>query len=475
MTLVPRTIMTFAWIVLLMLVACGYALVGLDRLEEEEARQQRIGEALAHAHFLDAASLQAMLLVEQYLDTRDPAKLADLARVRAGAEERRRALRAMTVLPEVRQLVDAFDSLQPHRLRVTDDMLASEGDELVMFRRKRDALDQAARSFLGRIVAIESEAMARARRETELLGRELRRNTTIVFAVTLVLTVLTSFAMIRGISRRVMPLVQMAPRVSQGDFAARVPVEGRDEIAMLSAALNRMAGDLQELDTAKEEFVALASHQLRTPATAVKANLAMLLDGYFGEVTAEQREYLRDAYDANERQLQVIDEILYVARVETGRLAIQKANVEMKALVEAAVAEGRFAIGTRRQDLEVSMPTQAVELSADAPKLRMVVDNLLSNASKYTPEGGRIHVSLQAEGPDVVLEVRDTGVGISPEDQRKLFAKFSRVGNPLSVSAGGTGLGLYLAREIVHLHAGEITVESREGEGSVFRVRLPRE
>ncbi len=477
MTLLRRTLVTFAWILVLMLAACGYVLHGLNRLAEHEARQRRISEAVEHAHFLDAASLRAILLVEQYVNIPDRDKLEELQSLRTEAEAKRRSLRAVTALPRIRELLDLFDALQPLRQKVLDEMIAAseaQSSGMLLLRQQRDVMDHHSRSYLREIVEIENEEMARSVRESEAYAHELRRNTVIVFALIIILTVLTSTATVSGISRRVVPLLEMAPRVSKGDFAARVPVQGRDEIARLSGAFNRMAAELQALDKAKEEFVALASHQLRTPATAVKANIAMLLDGYFGALTGEQEEYLRDAYQANERQLEIIDEILSVARVETGRFAIQRSDVDLRALVEASVAEGRFHMTSRGQALEVTVPSDPVPVQADGPKLRMVLDNLLSNASKYTPESGRIRLSLEPQADDVWIKVQDSGVGISAEDQHRLFTKFSRIGNPLSVSAGGTGLGLYLAREIVQLHGGTITVESRENEGSLFLVRLPR-
>lgn len=473
MTLARRTILSFAWVLMLAIIACGYVLYGLDRIASGQAEERRIGKAVAYAHAMDATLLKAILLLEQYVDYADSAKLRELGALRLEAAGDRRALRLITRLPRVLELLDAYEALQPQRVALADRIIEG-GEEMIILRQQRDAMDVRSREILHNIVALETEAMSAAAAHTAALAGELRRNTVVLFLALIGMAILISLSAARDIARRVTPLLGMSREVSSGNFAARVKVEGDDEVATLAAALNEMAVQLHELDQVKDEFVGLASHQLRTPATAVKANLAMLLDGYFGEVSAEQREFLQDAYDANERQLEVIEDILNVARAETGRLVLETASLDLVQLVQQSVSEHRLGISSRHQRLDLALPAGPVILTLDGKKMRMVVDNLVSNASKYTAEGGSIGVTLEEAGDQVVIEVSDSGVGIAAEDRDRLFRKFSRVDNPLSVSAGGTGLGLYLAGEIVRLHDGEITVESEPGKGSIFRVLLPR-
>lgn len=476
MTIVQRTVASFAGVLLLMLLACGYVLHGLWQLSEATEEQRRIARATEHAHFLDAALLQSILLLEQYVDIPDPGKLAALRDLRAQAAARRKSLRALTNLPRIVELIDAYDAVQPERTSLAEriaEAASAAPETLVALRQQRDALDRRVRGFVTEIVRIEDRAMAESAELSRSLAEDLRRNVLVLFIGIIGLTLVVAARSASGVSRRVVPLMEMARRVSAGDFTARASVEGRDEVATLAATMNRMATDLRELDAAKDEFVAIASHQLRTPATAVKGNLAMLLDGIFGEMTPEQREYLQDAYAANERQMEVIDAILNVARAETGRLQVEKGEVDLAMLVDGVVSEHRFEMAGRRQQLDWQKPGAPVTIAADAAKLRMVVDNLVSNAGKYTPDEGHIHVRLLADPEWVVLEVLDNGVGIAPEDQERLFRKFSRIDNPLS-AVGGSGLGLFLAAEIVRLHGGNIAVESSAGTGSTFRIRLPR-
>jgi PAS domain S-box-containing protein len=229
----------------------------------------------------------------------------------------------------------------------------------------------------------------------------------------------------------------------------------------------------RELEKAKEEFVSLASHQLRTPATGVKAFTSMLLDGYAGKLTAKQREFLLKAVDSNERQLQIIDDMLNVARADSGRLVLVLEKLDLADMVAKVVDEQRSTIEGRHQTITVTGPKKGPELVADPSRLRMVIENFLSNASKYTPEKGKLAIDFSADDKLVTIKISDSGVGIAKKDIARLFKKFSRIDNPLSTAVGGTGLGLYLAGKIIELHKGKINVESKIGKGTTFAIQLP--
>lgn len=231
--------------------------------------------------------------------------------------------------------------------------------------------------------------------------------------------------------------------------------------------------ELQALSRSKEEFVALASHQLRTPATAVKQYLGMVLQGYAGDITSVQREMLEKAFESNERQVQIINQILNAARADTGKLVMTTAPMELVAMVRGIIDEAESQITEHGHTLDVSLPAEEIIVSADSGYLRMAVENLINNANKYTPNGGKITISIKKTQKNVTISVKDTGVGIGQDDLGKLFVKFSRIHNPLSIQAGGSGIGLYLAREIVRLHGGKLSVRSRLDEGTCFSISLP--
>ncbi|HSX02627.1 MAG TPA: PAS domain-containing sensor histidine kinase [Candidatus Saccharimonadia bacterium] len=228
----------------------------------------------------------------------------------------------------------------------------------------------------------------------------------------------------------------------------------------------------RQLDVAKEEFVALASHQLRTPATAIKAILSMLAAGDFGSLTDRQAHYLQKALSNNEQLLCIIEDLLNAARVDAGKLQLDLDHTDLVALLREAAADHAPAFEAHGQTLQLVAPTPCFAL-ADATKLRMVIDNLLSNASKYSPHGSHVTLRLTTTADQATIAVRDQGIGIAEADLPKLFTKFSRLQNELDATVPGTGLGLFLVKGIVALHQGRIEVTSRPGRGSTFTILLP--
>ncbi|HSX48322.1 MAG TPA: ATP-binding protein [Candidatus Nanoarchaeia archaeon] len=229
----------------------------------------------------------------------------------------------------------------------------------------------------------------------------------------------------------------------------------------------------RELERAKDEFVSLASHQLRTPASGVKAFTSMLMDGYAGKLTAKQRQFLQKVYDSNERQLRIIDDMLNVARADTGHLVLKKAKTDLKVLLEKITTEQGAVAASRQQTLKFEASPGKFDAVVDEEKMRMAVDNLVSNAIKYTHDGGHIVVKLSRQKNKLLISIIDSGVGISKPDFKRLFQRFSRIDNELSAQVGGSGLGLYLVNTIVEMHGGEVEVESTLGKGSTFTICLP--
>lgn len=230
-----------------------------------------------------------------------------------------------------------------------------------------------------------------------------------------------------------------------------------------------------KLERAKDEFISLASHQLRTPATGVKQYLGMVLQGFAGDITDTQREMLTKAYESNERQIRIISDLLRVAHVDAGKVALKRAKVNLNTLVEDVIKEQSSVFMQRHQKIIFKKPDASVLAYIDEDAIRMVFENIIDNAGKYSPEDTKVTVSIKESTDEIRIAVRDRGVGIRASENDKVFEKFSRLDNPLSVHAGGTGIGLYWAKKIVDLHRGDITYESQENKGTTFTVRLPKE
>jgi signal transduction histidine kinase len=200
----------------------------------------------------------------------------------------------------------------------------------------------------------------------------------------------------------------------------------------------------------------------------------MLLEGIIDEPTESQRAILRKAYESNERQLRIVADLLKVARVDAGKVMLKKNPTDLNQLVGDVVREQKEIAKVRKQQVEFIPSEHPAIADVDKDTIRMVFENLVDNASKYSGEETTIGVGVAMERSAVIVRVSDQGVGIDPADQGKLFAKFSRIHNPLSAQVGGTGLGLYWAKKIIDLHGGTIRVDSKVGDGTTFQVGLPK-
>lgn len=229
-----------------------------------------------------------------------------------------------------------------------------------------------------------------------------------------------------------------------------------------------------EVQIAKDELLALASHQLRTPATGVKQYIGLLRDGYAGKLTKEQKRYIDKAYASNERQLSTINEMLFVAQADSNRMNLNRSATNISQMVIDILEEYDEVINQNEQQLSLDMPSTKVIIDADAQYIRMAIENIISNAVKYTPLGGDIHIVLKQRVQTIVFAVSDTGVGVAKKDFPLLFQKFSRIPNELTNKVSGSGIGLYLVQKIVTAHHGKVRFESQDGVGSTCTITLPR-
>ena len=230
----------------------------------------------------------------------------------------------------------------------------------------------------------------------------------------------------------------------------------------------------KEIDKAKTEFVSLASHQLRTPLSTVNWYSEMLLTGDVGEVTTEQKKYLEEIYNGNQRMVELVNTLLDVSRIELGTLVVESKPTNIVKLTQNVINEQKLQIIEKKIKLSPSFENNIPLITADPKLLRMVIQNLLSNAIKYTPDGGKIRVSLSLdEKKNVILKISDTGYGIPANQQDKIFSKLFRADNVIGKDTEGTGLGLYIAKSIVEQVGGKLWFESEENQGATFYVALP--
>jgi len=229
-----------------------------------------------------------------------------------------------------------------------------------------------------------------------------------------------------------------------------------------------------EIDTAKTEFVSLASHQLRTPLSTVNWYSEMLLTGDVGEVTPEQRTYLEEIYNGNQRMIDLVNTLLDVSRIEMGTFVVEPKSTDIVKLAQSVIAEEKLEIAKKRLLHTEIFKRGIPHIQADPKLLRMVLQNLLSNAIKYTPEGGKIVTSITLDTyKNIIIKITDTGYGIPKNQQNKIFTKLFRADNVIGKDTEGTGLGLYIAKSIIDQAGGELRFESIEDTGTTFFIILP--
>jgi signal transduction histidine kinase len=285
--------------------------------------------------------------------------------------------------------------------------------------------------------------------------------------------------LISSMRRPLEELVDASGRLAGGDLETRVKVGGLSETAALGTAFNEMAAELQrragerdELETMKDEFVLTASHELRSPLTSVQG-FAELLMLEREKLSPKQADTVEIILDNTRHLVRLLNDLLDLARSDAGRLTIKPGPTEVAPLVEDAVRTMRSQTESAGQSLSQAIEPGLPQVEVDKDRIRQVLVNLLTNAHEYSPEGASIEVTATSRNGEVELAVRDNGPGMAEDQVGHIFERFTRGDAGLTQHVGGTGLGLAISKSLVELHRGSIEAESVPGKGSTFRVRLP--
>jgi signal transduction histidine kinase len=246
--------------------------------------------------------------------------------------------------------------------------------------------------------------------------------------------------------------------------------ENQSVLKRLRAANEKM----KQLDATKDEFISLASHQLRTPLTSVKGYVSMVIDGDAGSLTPLQQKLLNQAFISSQRMVYLIADLLNVSRLRTGKFVIEPIACNLAVAVDGEVKQLVETARLRELTLAYDQPAHFPSFMLDETKLRQVIMNFIDNAIYYTPAGGHITVRLEDKAHAIELTVSDDGIGVPKHEQHHLFTKFFRADNAKQARPDGTGLGLFMAKKVVIAHGGAIIFKSKEGKGSVFGFSLPK-
>jgi signal transduction histidine kinase len=273
----------------------------------------------------------------------------------------------------------------------------------------------------------------------------------------------------RGMTQPLRDMAAAARKMERGDYSERVVTASRDEVGQLAVAFNRMSSELESMERVRRDLVANVSHELKTPISALHAHLENLLDG----VERPEPATLQVMLAQSERLGRLVDQLLQLSQLESGELPLRREAVSLRPLVARVISEIEVTRGRRDVDLAHEVAEDLPTVFADAERVHQVLFNLLDNAVRLSPPGGKVSVRATRHGRTVEVAVRDTGPGIPPEHLPRLFERFYRVDTARSRDEGGTGIGLAIARSVVEAHGGRIWADSEPGRGSTFTFELP--
>jgi PAS domain S-box-containing protein len=252
-----------------------------------------------------------------------------------------------------------------------------------------------------------------------------------------------------------------------------VPVIQEDEKIGTMVVLHDITRE-KLVEKMKTEFVSLAAHQLRTPLSAIKWTMKMLLDNDLGKITEEQRDFIEKVYGSNERMIHLINDLLNVARIEEGRFLYSLNPLQMEEAVSTAIKNLQEKSNKRKVEIIFKKPAKLLPTAfADKEKIEIAITNIIDNSLDYSPNGGKINIKLSADKNEVKFSVKDNGVGIPENQKQRIFSKFFRGENVVRLDTEGTGLGMFITKNIIDAHGGKVWFESKEGKGTTFFFTLP--
>jgi signal transduction histidine kinase len=248
----------------------------------------------------------------------------------------------------------------------------------------------------------------------------------------------------------------------------------QEKIDQATRQLIRANTKLKNLDETKDDFISMASHQLRTPLTSVKGYVSMVLEGDAGEINNDQKKMLTQAFDSSQRMVYLISDLLNISRLQTGKFIIEKTESNLPKIIEEEIYLLRESAKARGLRFIYHKPKDFPTLNLDEIKIRQVIMNYLDNAIYYSKSGGTITITLEEKSKNIELRVTDTGIGVPKDVVHHLFTKFYRADNAKKARPDGTGLGLFMAKKVIIAQGGSLIFESVENKGSTFGFTLPK-
>lgn len=338
-------------------------------------------------------------------------------------------------------------------------------------------------SFL--IIATYQEVVAKylAVPDVSAMNQNILAQSFLVLFLVVIMIIFSSVLIARRITNPLKKLVEGTKRISEGDLNFHFQISTGDEFEELGESFNKMISQLKEqrerekiITQMKSEFISIAAHQLRTPLSAIKWTLRMMIDEDIGRITEEQKDFLQQGYETNEHMIRLVNDLLDVTRIEEGRFGYNFSYIALEDLMRDIVKGFSATAQKKNISLDFIEPKEEIlKVKIDPEKIKLAVENLLDNAINYTPSGGKVTASIEREKDFIRITIKDTGIGVPAHQKDRLFTKFFRGDNVIRMQTEGSGLGLFIAKNIVKRHGGKIWADSEQGKGSVFYFTIPIE
>ena len=460
----------FGLIAAALIVVHGYILISLDAVSTAVTTSLSADvTAIDNARGLHALLNEEERNAQKFLLTRDAAYQRMYLRARLLTMARLDSLG--TVLSDDEERI-ALTEIRRLHAWMDDAVQTRTAHPLLRNGQIMDSLD-IAHSALDRLVAINQDAIARSVADVEQRNTSSLETGALLLLGVLLLTIVVAFFITRAIAKPLAQLRQSTERIARGDFHV-LPVQSRDEIGMLMRSFNTMSERLRKIDEYKADVMQQISHELRTPLQSMHAVYYMLAEQIAGPLNDRQRSLLTTIRDNIDALSTFSNQFLDLAKIEAGMMVFRTQPVDLLSVITPVINNARLIAS--QKEINIGLAAQAApRVAADPEKVATVLSNLLSNAVKFTPQGGNITVTLSPCEDGARIAVKDSGIGIDPEDVPRLFTKFFQAKNVSQINVKGTGVGLALVKAIVDGHGGKVFAASTVGRGSTFTVELPAE
>src|SRR5581483_7110167 len=304
-------------------------------------------------------------------------------------------------------------------------------------------------------------------------GDDAHRVAELVAAAARILVIATSLLFTRSVTKPLTILKERTSLIARGEFEGKVDLTSPPEIAELARAFNLMCDRLKDLDNMKSDFFSMMSHELRTPLTSIKEGIGLLLEGVGGTVTDKQRRLLTILAEESQRLISLVNSLLDLSKMEAGMMTYHLQPASLSSVIDRAVTELGPLAEAKRIKIEARIREPIPLVKMDPDRILQALRNLVGNAVKFTPDGGRVTLQAAQKNGSVEVAVSDTGPGIAADDLPMIFDKYRQGSSKSAYMLRGTGLGLAIVKHIITSHGGQVWVESEAGQGSSFIFVLP--